>query len=73
MSPDYLRELVPSRKSSGNSISFNQILLHIPVSRLKTQRMSVVAYNLWNRLPVEIRKASFLESFKSVLKTHHLF
>ena len=73
MAPEYLSELVSIRKSYRKLRSSSQILLRVPVSRLKSYgdcAFSVAAPTLWNRLPADIRNASSLENFKSVLKTH---
>ena len=53
--------------------SSNQILLQVPMSRLKSYgdyAFSVAVPTLWNRLMVDIRNASSLENFKSLLKAH---
>jgi len=76
MAPEYLCERVSTRKSSPKLRSSSQILLQVPVSRLKSYgdfAFSVTAPTLWNRLPADIRDASSLEDFKSVLKTHLVF
>ena len=73
MAPEYTCELVSTRKPSRKLRSFSQILLQVPVSRLKSYddcAFSVAAPTLWNRLSADIRNASSLENFKSVLKTH---
>ena len=73
MAPEYLCELLPIKKSSRKLGSSSQILLQVPVSRLKSYGdcpFSVAAPNLRNRLLAAIRNASFLENLKSVLKTH---
>jgi len=57
----------PSRKLGSSS----QILLQVPVSRLKSYgdcAFNVAAPTLWNKLPANIRNASSLGNFKSVLK-----
>ncbi|KAK2146497.1 hypothetical protein LSH36_604g02000 [Paralvinella palmiformis] len=57
----YLCELVSIRKSSRKLRSSSQILLQVPVSRLKSYgdcAFNVAALTLWNRLPVDIRNAS---------------
>ena len=42
-----------------------------PVNALNSDcSFSVGAPTLWNRLPADIRNASFLENFKFDLKTH---
>ncbi|KAK2170581.1 hypothetical protein LSH36_2g17002, partial [Paralvinella palmiformis] len=63
MAPEYLCELVSIRKSSRKLRSSSQILLQVPVSRLKSYgdcAFSVAAPNLWNRLLADIRNASSL-------------
>ena len=73
MAPEYLCELVSIRKSSRKLRSSSQILLQVPVSRLKSYgdcAFSVAAPNLWNKLPANIRNSSSLGNFKSLLKTH---
>ena len=72
MAPEYLCELASIRKSSRKLRSSSQILLQVPVSRLRSYGdcvFSVRAPNLWNKLPADIRNASSLENVKSVLKT----
>jgi len=69
MAPEYLCELVSIRKSSRKLRSSSQIA-QVPVSRLKSYgdcAFSVAAPNLWNRLPANIRNASSLENFKSLI------
>jgi len=73
MVPEYLSELVSIRKSFRKLRSSSQILLQVPVSRLKSYGdcvFSVTAPTLWNRLLANIRNVSSLENFKSLLKTH---
>jgi len=65
MAPEYLSELVSIRKSFRKLRSSSQILLQVPVSRLKSYGncvFSVAAPTLWNRLPADIRNASYLEN-----------
>ena len=57
MVPEYLCELVSIRKSSRKLRSSSQILLQVPVSRLKSYvdcAFSVAAVTLWNRLPADM-------------------
>ena len=71
--PEYLGELVSIRKSSRKFRSSSQILLQVPVSRLKSYSdfaFSLAAPTLWNRLPADIRNTSSLENFKSLLNSH---
>jgi len=73
MAPVYLCELISIRKSSRKLRSSSQILLQVPVCRLKSYgdcAFSVAAPNLWNKLPANIINASSLGHFKSLLKTH---
>jgi hypothetical protein len=61
MVPEYLCELVSIRKSSRKLRSSSQILLQVPVSRLKSYgdcAFSIAAPTLWNRLReiLEIRR-----------------
>jgi len=73
MAPEYLCELVSIRRSSRKLRSSSQVLLQVPVSRLKSYgdyAFSVAALTLWNKLPADIRNAPSLENFKSILKTH---
>ena len=75
MTPEYLCELVSIRKSSRKLRSSSQILLQVPLTRVKSYRDNAfcsTASTLWNRLPADNRNASSLEHFKSVLKTHLL-
>ena len=70
---DMAPKLVSIRKSSRKLRPSSQILLPVPVSRLKSYgdcAFSVAAPTLWNRLPANIRNASSLGNFKSLLKTH---
>ena len=73
MAPEYFYVLVSIRKSSRKLRSSGQILLQLLVARLKSYGdcvFSVAVPTLWTRLRANIRNASSLENFKSVLKTH---
>jgi len=73
MAPEYLCELVSIRKSSRKLRSSSQILLQVPVSRLKSYgdcAFSVASPTLRNVLPGDIRNESSLENVKFVLNTH---
>ena len=62
MAPEYLCELISIRKSSRKLRSSSQILLQVPVSRLKSYgdyAFSVSAPDLWNKLPANIRNDSW--------------
>ena len=63
MAPEYMCEVLSIRKSSRNFASSSQILLQVPLSRLKSYgdcAFSVAAPAFWNRLPANIRNASSL-------------
>ena len=71
--PEYLCDLVSLTQPSRVFRSPNQLLLHVPVSCLKSYgdcAFCVVGPMLWNRLPEQIRKSFSLENFKSSLKTY---
>ena len=71
MAPEYLCELVSIRKSPRKLRSSSRILLQVPMSQLKSYgdcAFSVAAPTLWNKLPADIRNASSLGNFKSILK-----
>jgi len=71
MASEYLCELVSIGKSSRKLRSSSQMLLQVPVSRLKSYgncAFSVAATTLWNRLPADNRNMSSLGNFKFVLK-----
>ena len=70
---EYMCELVSLRRPSRTLRSCSQLLLDVPLSRLKSYgdcAFCVAGPRLWNGLPEEIRKSSSLENFKSSLKTY---
>ncbi len=72
LSPTYLDALVKRHTSARSLRSSDQQLLTVPRSRLKLKgdrAFSVAAPNL---LPVSIRSAPIISSFKSLLKTYLL-
>lgn len=73
LAPEYLSELLTPYAPVRSVRSESQFLLNVPRSRLKTRgdrAFSVAAPKLWNNLPLHIRAAPTLDSFKSALKTH---
>ncbi len=75
LSPTYLDALVKRHTSARSLRSSDQQLLTVPRSRLKLKgdrTFSVAAPKLWNLLPVTIRSALTISSFKSLLKTYLL-
>lgn len=74
LSPSYLSELLHVHTPIKALRSSNQMLLDVPGSRLKTRgdrAFSVAAPNLWNSLPIHVRTARTIATFKSLLKTHY--
>ena len=71
-SPSYLSVLLVPYKSSRNLRSDNKNLLVIPPLRSSAGRksFSFFAPTLWNSLPLSLRSASSLSSFRSNLKTY---
>ena len=66
---DLLHQYSPSRSLR----SADQLLLAVPKRRLTLRgdrAFASAAQKLWNELPLHVRQASLLSSFKSYLKTH---
>ncbi len=75
LAPTYLDALVKRHTSARSLRSSDQQLLTIPRARLKLKgdrAFSVAAPKLWNLLPVSIRSAQTISSFKLLLKTYLL-
>ncbi len=75
LAPTYLDVLVKRHTSTRSLRSSDQHLLTIPRARLKLKgdrAFSVAAPKLWNLLPVSIRSAQTISSFKLLLKTYLL-
>ncbi len=75
LAPTYLDALVKHHTSARSLRSSDQQLLTIPRARLKLKgdrAFSVAAPKLWNLLPVSIRSAQTISSFKLLLKTYLL-
>ena len=73
MAPTYLQELIVPYSPSRALRSTNQKLLQIPKTQSNLVKSRAFSFNgpiLWNALPLSIRTASSLDSFKSQLKTH---
>ncbi len=80
LAPQYLSELLipytPTRdlRSSDTGLRSSETgLLTVPLTRLRLmgdRAFSSLAPKLWNSLPIEIRQAKTLSTFKSRLKTH---
>ena len=70
----YLSDLISIKSNSlYNLRSTGKPLLDHPKGKLSTlgaRSFSAAAPKLWNGLPVELRQATSLDSFKSKLKTY---
>ena len=74
LAPEYLRELIQLYQPPRSLRSQNCHLLTVPSSKLRSfggRAFSNSAPELWNKLPMDIRTANSLPSFKSKLKTHY--
>ncbi|XP_061902364.1 uncharacterized protein LOC133649723 [Entelurus aequoreus] len=76
LAPAYIKDLLDQPTSSrlGRCLrSDNQMTLKVPRSNLVTRgdrAFSVMAPRLWNKLPLSIKSATTLDSFRARLKTH---
>uniref|UniRef100_A0A3Q3JTY3 Reverse transcriptase domain-containing protein n=1 Tax=Monopterus albus TaxID=43700 RepID=A0A3Q3JTY3_MONAL len=73
LAPSYLVELLHPYNPSRCLRSADQLLLEAPRARRKTRgdrAFAVIGPNLWNALPLYIRQAPSLPTFKSYLKTY---
>ena len=75
LAPTYLSDLISIKSNSlYNLRSTSKLLLDHPKGKMLTTlgagSFSAVAPKLWNGLPVELRQATSLNSFKSRLKTY---
>ena len=72
MAPSYLSELLSFRSVGRTLRSSSQSLLSVPKSRTKSfgeRAFSTIAPRLWNGLPLSLRSAESIGSFKKDLKT----
>ena len=71
--PNYISELLKPYTTARPLRPSDQDLLLIPRTRLKTRgerAFSSIAPTLWNRLPLQLRLADSVSTFKSLLKTY---
>ena len=73
--PTYLDDIISIRSNSlYNLSSTGKLFLDHPKGKMLTtlgaRSFSAAAPKLWNELPVEVRQATSLNSFKSRLKTY---
>jgi hypothetical protein len=71
-SPSYLASLIHSRVPARALRSSDQDLLHQPFAStaIGSRAFQVAAPTVWNSIPVNIRHAQSLNSFRRLLKTH---
>lgn len=76
VTPKYISDLLIPYSPQRALRSSNQLLLTVPCCRCKTEKgrrsFSSAAPILWNSLPVNVRFAPSLASFKSALKSYLL-
>ena len=73
LAPQYLSNLLHPYTQPRNLRSSGTGQLSIPHTRMQTfgdRAFSVTAPTLWNSLPIELRNAPSLDTFKRLLKTH---
>lgn len=73
LAPLYIVDLLPPKTITQSLRSSNKGLLEVSVSHLKTKgdrAFAVVAPTLWNALPLPLKTAVSVDSFKRLLKTH---
>ena len=73
MAPQYLVDLITPYNPPRPLRSSDQSLITVPSSRLKTygdKCFAVAAPKAWNGLPIKLREATTIDSFKRNLKTH---
>ena len=73
MAPTYLKELLVQYVPSRNLRSSHRYLLQCPKFSTKyygERTFLFAAASLWNTLPIKIKEANSVKSFKTLLKTH---
>ena len=76
LAPEYLKDLLINYNPARSLRSSNKCLLHAPSSRevstisYGNRAFSVAAPHLWNQIPLSIRTADTVNSFKRLLKTY---
>ena len=75
LAPEYIVDLLvqPVRPGGRHLRSDDQMNLRVPWTNLKKlggRAFAAVAPALWNKLPLEIKSANTLDSFRKHLKTH---
>ena len=73
LAPEYLSDLISLYKPTRNLRSFSAMQLVVPKTKLTSygdRAFSKSAPVLWNSLPVDVKSATTIDSFKQLLKTH---
>ncbi len=73
ISTKYIADLLIHYQNTSNLRSLNQMILHVPKTRLKSKgyrAFSVAAPCLWNPLPMHIKSSPSVDAFKSRLKSY---
>ena len=70
--PSYMKDMLKPYTPDQRLRSSNQEYLEIPKSTTSssTRSFNFAAPTLWNKLPLEMRKANTIKAFKKQLKTH---
>ena len=74
LAPHYISELIDYASKARSLRSEDKKLLKVPRSNLVTRgdrAFAVAAPQLWNDLPLDIKTAPDLQTFKTQLKTHY--
>ena len=74
-SPKYISDLISIKSKSNYSLRSNDGLLLSPpvvktLSTLGDRAFAAAAPKLWNQLPSELRRITFIDHFKQALKTY---
>ena len=73
MAPEYICDMVSHYKPTRSLRSASNLLLEVPSTRLVTcgdRSFNKAGPTLWNSLPIRVRSASTLNTFKRALKTY---
>ena len=76
LAPSYITELISIKSSSRYSLRLDSelrlnTLIHKSYATLGDRSFTMAAPQVWNSLPISIRKATSINSFKGQLKTHY--
>ena len=76
MAPSYLTDLILLKHNNKYSLrSSNELLLTYPLRKsyitLGDRSFSMAAPKIWNSLPINVKSATSVETFKRLLKTYY--